>query len=187
MIDLESRIQEIVADLAPASKAGMAISGIKKTLNTSSQIVDAVNNIGDSLQNNLGKGGVVGKVGGWMAGKTTKVVGGVAGTVVAGTLKTVADIIPDSSDMKSPDTDKKIAYCIDTYPLPTDKSSLFDLLQFVAKNVDTKNSPYGKNAIGAFKNLHEKVGAALSIAAKGDIDLLKLAKSYMPKKKFGIF
>lgn len=187
MNDLELRIQQIVTDLAPSPKAGTVLSSIKKTLNTSSQIADAVNNIGDSLQENIGKGGVTGMVGGWMAGKTTKFVGGVAGTVVAGTLKTVADIIPDSSDIKSPDTDKKIAYCIDTYPLPTDKSSLFDLLQFLAKNVDTKNSPYGKNAIMAFKNLHEKVGAALSIAAKGDNDLLKLAKSYMPKKKFGIF
>lgn len=173
--------------MAPTSNAGKTISRIKKTLSSSSQIADAVNNIGDSLKDNIGKGSVAGRVGGWMAGKTTRIVGGVAANVVAGTLKTVAEIIPDASDLKYPETDKKIAHCIDSYPLPVDKHELFELLQFSFNCSNSKNVLYGKQAIESFKNLYKKVNTAFLISAKGDDDLLKLAKEYMPKKKFGLF
>lgn len=102
MTDLEKRINELARDLTPSGKVGNALAGVKKTLNSSSHIVDAVKNFGDNLQDNIeeGVGGVTGTIGGWVAGKATKLAGGVAGGIVAGTLKTVAGIIPDSSDLK---------------------------------------------------------------------------------------
>lgn len=85
MIDLEKRIDVVLGTLSPNNKIGTVFSMVKKTLNSSSQIVDAVNNIGVSLQENLKDevGGITGTVGGWIAGKTTKLVGGVAGGIVA--------------------------------------------------------------------------------------------------------
>ncbi|MDE6484417.1 MAG: hypothetical protein K2L14_03360 [Duncaniella sp.] len=189
MTELESRINKILGNLAPTSTIGSALSGIKKTLNSSSQIVDAVNNLGDSLHEQIDEnvGGIIGSVGGWMAGKSTKLVGGLAGGLVAGALKTVAGIIPDSSDIKHPETDTKIAHCIDTYTLPTDKDKLYELLQFVWTNSNSKSSPYGKLTLSSMKNLLSRVQATFKVAAKNDAELQELAKPYMPKKRFGIF
>lgn len=189
MTELEERINKSLGVLGPKSKAGAVMSGIKKTLNSSSHIVDAVNNIGDSLQENIEDevGGITGTVSGWVAGKTTKFVGGVAGGIVAGTLKTVAGIIPDSSDIKLPETDRKVAHCVDTYPLPSDKNELYELLQFVWTSINSKSTPYGKITIESLKNLHIRVHSAFLISAKDDKELLQLAKPYFPKKRFGLF
>ena len=189
MTELEKRINDLLGSLAPNSKTGAVFSRVKKSLNSSSKIVDAVNNIGDSLQENIedGVGGVTGAVGGWIAGKTSKLVGGLAGGVVAGTLKTVAGIIPDSSDVKLPETDRKLAHCIDTHPIPCDKQELFELLQFTWTNVNSNNSPYGKQTKEAFKNALSRVQNAFSSFAKEDKELLRMAQPYLPKKRFGLF
>ncbi len=188
MTELEKRIQKELGLLAPTSKTATALAGIKKVLNSSSHIVDAVNDFGDNLQDNIedSVGGFTGTIGGWMAGKTTKIVGGIAGGVVSGTLKTVAGVIPDSSDIKQPESDRKVAHCIDSYSIPSDKNELFELLQFVWNSTNSKNTPYGKQTIESFKNLHSRVQAAFQIAASEDNNLQQLAKPYyMPKKKFG--
>lgn len=189
MTDLEKRINEVLGTLSPNNKIGTVFSGIKKTLNSSSQIVDAVNNIGDNLQENIEDevGGISGTIGGWVAGKTTKLVGGVAGGIVAGTLKTVAGIIPDPSDIKLPETDKKVAHCIETYSVPRDTGELFELLQFLWAIVNSKNTPYGKHTMEAFKNALPRVQSAFTAASKNDEKLLQMGKPYLPKKRFGLF
>ena len=189
MTELELNINKLVEDLAPTNKIDIALSGIKKTLNSSSHIVDAVTHIGDNLQDNLEDsiGGITGRIGGWVAGSSTKFVGTVAGGIVAGTLKTVAGIIPLSSDLKLPETDRKVAHCIDTYSLPVEKEALFELLQFASNNSISKTSPYGIKTKESFKNLLSRVQSAFMIAAKDDTELQMLAKPYLPKKRFGIF
>lgn len=165
------------------------MSSVKQTLNASSNIVTAVNDFSDNLQNNLeGEvGGIVGSVGGWIAGKSTKLVGGIAGGVIAGTLKTVAGIIPDSSDLKLPETDRKVAHSINTYPLPSEKTELFNFLQYIWGEINSDTTPFGKQSIAAIKSLYPRVHAAFLIAAKQDVMLLEQAKAYAPKKRFGIF
>lgn len=189
MTDLEIRINELLDSLSPTSKTDKAFSNLKKTLNSSSKMVESVNSIGDSLQTNIqsGVGGVTGAIGGWVAGKTTKLVGNVAGGVVSGALKTVADIIPDSSDIKTPETDSEIARCIDSCVIPADKDELFELLQYCWNNMNPKSSPFGNQAVKSFKTLHSKVHTAFLIAANDDSRLLKIAKPYFPPKRFGIF
>ncbi len=189
MTDLEKRINALVNSLAPNSLTSKTLSGIKKTLNSSSNLVDSINNIGDRLQDNIEEsvGGVTGSVSGWIAGKTTQFAGGIAGGIVAGTLKTVAGIIPDSSDIKLPESDKKVAHCIATFSLPTEKLELFELLQYTWNAINSKSNPYGKQTIDAFKTCHSKVYSTLIIAAKDDNELLQLSKSFAPKKRFGIF
>lgn len=189
MTELEQRINSVLGILAPQNKMGKALSGIKKTLKSSSHIVDAVNNIGENLQENLEDevGGITGTVGGWVAGKTIKIGGGLVGGIVAGTLKTVADIIPDSSDIKLPESDAKIAHCIDTYPIPTDKDELFNLLQFTWNSINSKSTPYGKQTLDSLKRCHSKIHSAFIIAAEGDKNLLDLSKPFAHKKRFGLF
>lgn len=189
MTELEKRIDQLIRDIAPTGNIGRTLSNVKKTLNSSSNIVNAVNNLGDNLQDNIEEevGGLTGTIGGWMLGKTTKLAGGVAGGIVAGTLKTVAGIIPDSSDLKLPETDKKIAHCIDTYTIKTNKKELLELLQFISGTLMSSTSPYGKQASEALKRLHSRTYSALLIAAKDDDDILAHAKSYAPKKRFGLF
>ena len=189
MTELENRINEVIGLMAPTSKTAKAMSSVKQILNASSHIVTSVNDFGDSLQNNLeGEvGGIVGSVGGWIAGKSTKLVGGIAGGVIAGTLKTVAGVIPDSSDIKLPETDRKVAHSINTYPLPSEKTELFNLLQYLWGQINSESTPFGKQSIAAFKSLHPRVHAAFLIAAKQDAMLLEQAKAYSPKKRFGIF
>ena len=189
MTELEQRINELREALAPSGKIANTLSGIRKTLNSSSHIVDSVTNFGDNLQENIadGVGGVTGKVGGWLVGNSTNLVGKVAGGAIVGTLKTVAGIIPDSSDLKFPEVDKKVAHCVDTYSLPVEKDKLFELLQFIAGSCDSKTSPYGKQTIQSMKNLQSRVQSAFMIATKDDTELQLLAKPYLPKKRFGIF
>lgn len=189
MTELEKRINEVVRDAAPAGKVGQAFSKVKKTLDSSSDIVGAVNRFGDNLQDNIeeGVGGLTGTIGGWMAGKATKLTGGVAGGIVAGTLKTVAGIIPDPSDLKSPETDRKVAHCIDTCALPTGKTELLELLQFIRGSLDSSAVTYGRFAMESFRVLHSRAYSAALIASKDDQDMLKLVKSSAPKKRFGIF
>lgn len=189
MTELEKRINRVTGGLTPKGMVGRTLSSVKKTLNSSSNIVVAVNDFSDNLQENIGEevGGITGAIGGWVAGKATKVAGGLAGGIVAGTLKTVAGIIPDSSDLKLPESDQKVAYCIDTCTLPTDKSELFELLQFVHGALNSSSSPYGKQAKSSLTALHKRVYAALLVAAKNDSEILNVAKDYAPQKQFGLF
>lgn len=187
MTELELHIQKVLGFLEPKSKTGTTLKGIKNVLNSSSQIVDSVNDFGDNLQENIedGVGGFTGSIVGAVAGKTTRFVGGVAGGVISGALKTVAGIIPDSSDIKLPESDRKVAHCIDTYSIPSDKNELFKLLQFSSNNIGSKHSPFGKQAMESLKKLHSKVQSAFLIVAKDDKELQRLAKPYMSKKMFG--
>ena len=189
MTDLEKRINELLGCTGPKSLVGKALTGVKNTLNSSSKIVDAVDDLGDALQDNIEEeiGGVTGAIGGWVAGKATKLTGAVAGGIVAGTLKTVAGIIPDSSDPKSPELDKKVAHCIDSYSFSSEKKDLIELLQFVWGTQNSSVSPYGGQTMKSLKNLHTRVYSALQIVAKDDQPTLSIAKSYAPKKRFGLF
>ncbi len=189
MTELERRINELTSTLSPSGIVGKTLSEVKKGLNSSSNIADAVADFGENLQDNIEDeiGGITGAIGGWVAGKTTKVVGRVGGGLVAGTLKTVAAIIPDASDLKMPESDKKIAHCIDTYTIPTDKKELFELLQYLSVTLRSADLPYGKQAVESFKALQQRVYSTLLVVAEGDQTLLKLSKPYAPKKRFGLF
>lgn len=189
MTELERRLNQLIDSLAPKGNTAKALSGIKDTLNSSSQLVDAVNNIGDDLQDNLKEsvGGVTGAVTGWMAGKTTKLMGGIAGGVVAGTLRTVAGMIPDLSDIKRPENDRKIAFCINICPIPSDKNELFELLQYTWNVFNSKSTPFGKQAIESFKILHNQVYSAFLVVAINDSELMLLSKKYAPQKRYRLF
>lgn len=189
MTELERRIDKVVSSLTTKGVTGKTLSGIKKTLNSSSHIVDAVTNFGDNLQDNLEEeiGGITGTIGGWVVGKSTKLVGGVAGGLVAGTLKTVAGIIPDVSDIKQPESDKKVAHIVDTCPLPGDPNELYEMLQYISNSLNSPSMPYGKQTIEALKTLHTKVYSTIQQIAKNDKNLLMLSKNFAPKKRFGIF
>lgn len=111
------------------------LSKTKKLLNSSSQMVEAV----DELSNNLGKsiskgmgGGLIGGASGWVTKTVTKKVAGVGTGVISGTLKSVAALIPDASDPQYGKTDQEIATLIDTFKLPLDKDELFETLQWVS-------------------------------------------------------
>lgn len=189
MTELEQRINNVLAALQPQNKVSKTLSSLKKTLNSSSHIVDTVNNLGDNLQDNIkdGVGGIAGKLGGWVAGKTTKLAGGIAGGVIAGTLKTVAGVIPDASDLKLPETDQKIARCIETYSLPLDKNELFALLQYCWGNVNASTPVFGQQTLGALRALHERAHTTFLTIAKEDSEMQHLAHPYFPKKKFSMF
>jgi len=188
MTELESRIIELISGNSKKSGFNKAMSTVKKTLDSSTYIVDAVNDIGDSLKENINHSvkGIPGSVGGWVAGKTTKIVGGLGAGVVAGTLKTIAGIIPDSSDPKSRDIDIKISQLVDCYSLPTQKEEIFSLLQYLWANISSDNAIYGKHTLESMKKLHAKTFEALKVLADKNDPILKLAKSYAPKKFFGI-
>lgn len=188
MIHLESEINALLLANKSTTSVGKALSKAKNTLNASSHIVDAVNNFGDSLEENLDEvGGVAGSAAGWIAGKTTKLVGGIGAGIIAGTLKTVAGIIPDGSNPKQPETDLKIAALVDSYPLPTDKTQLMELLQWVHGHITSTKTPFGKSTLESLKSIHPRIFEAVKIVAENDERTLKLAKSYAPKKKFGFF
>lgn len=189
MTELEKRINELIGRSGPKNIVGKTLSGVKNTLNSSSNIVTAVNNFGDSLQDNIEDeiGGVTGAIGGWVAGTATKLTGTVAGGIVAGTLKTVAGIIPDSSDPKLPELDKKVAHLIDSYSIPSEKEGLIELLQFVWGTQKSTDRPFGKQTMSSLRNLHSRIYSTLQIVAKDDQCSLAIAKSYAPKKRFGIF
>ena len=189
MVELEKRINKVLGTLAPQSMVGKALSGVKNTLKSSSNIVEGVNNFGDNIQDHIEEevGGVLGSVTGFMASKAVKIGGGIAGGVVSATLKTVAGVIPDSSDIKSQETDRKIAHCIDTFTIPSDKTQLYEHLQYIHGIINSSNTPYGKNAMSSFKTLHEKIFSTFKIVAKDDNELIQLSKMYAPKKRFGIF
>lgn len=189
MIHLESEINALLNANKLTTGVGKALSKAKSTLNASTHIVDAVNNFGDSLEENLDEvvGGVAGAATGWIAGKATKLVGGIGAGIVAGTLKTVAGVIPDASNPKQPETDLKIAALVDAYPLPTDKTQLMELLQWVHGHINSTKTPFGKSTLDSLKSIHSRIFEAIKIAAENDDRTLRLAKSYAPKKKFGFF
>ena len=106
MTELEKRINEQIAELMPKGKLKKSLSNVRKTLNSSSYIVEVVSDISGRIEDNLGAeiGGVTGKVSGKavgdavgkaagkIIGKSVDVIGGLTGSVIAGTLKTVAAI-----------------------------------------------------------------------------------------------
>lgn len=189
MIHLESEINKILEGGKVSNMVGKTLSATKSVLNSSSHIVDAVHNFADNLENeiNEGVGGIGGAAAGWIAGKATKTVGGLGGGIIAGALKTVAMVIPDASNPKQPETDLRIANLVDTYPLSNDKNNLFELVQWLYGQINLKGSPYGKSTVEAFKNLHQRAFAMLSVVARNDVEMTALAKSFAPKKKFGLF
>lgn len=187
MTELEKRITSVIDSLKPKGNTGKAIRGIKQTIYSSSHIVDSINNFGDNLQHTLSKeGGIPGAVGGWIAGKTTKFMGSVTGGIVVGALKTVAGIIPDSSDIKLPESDRKVAHSVDTCPIPVDKYELYYMLQYISSALNSQSSPFGQQTKASLKSLHARVYSAFLQVAKDDCNLLALSKDFMPKKRFGI-
>lgn len=192
MTELETRLNKLSKKLEKKRGVGKTLSNVKRGLKSSSHFVDSVKNFGDNLGNNLGNnleeiGGIAGAIGGWAVGKTVKLAGGLACGIASGTIKTVADTIPDASDLKLPETDKKIAFCIDTCPLPSNEAELIELLQFISGTLKSKNSPYGKTAISSFKELHAKVYSEIVQVVKPDKKTLEYIKPYAPKKQFGVF
>ena len=100
MIALELEIKNLLESLAPTSGVAKQLSKTKKILDSSSHMVEAVDNFSKALKKNVGKGlggGITGGVSGWVASKTTKVVGGLGAGAVSAILQTTAAMIPDSS------------------------------------------------------------------------------------------
>lgn len=189
MTQLEELICEIIADSTDTTKSGQTLSKIKGLLNSSGEMVEAVNNFGDTLNTNLKEsvGGLTGKVGGWIAGKTTKVVGGISTGVVSGTLKTIASLIPVKGDLKGSELDTKISQLVETYSLPIEKNQLFELLQFLYNNLNAEKPVFGEKTLAAMKRLHVKAYDHFCVITGKDEDIFNLAKKYSPKKKFGFF
>ena len=188
MTQLEDLIREVV-DTTDTTKTAQNLSKIKDFLNSSGEMVESVNKLGNTLNKNLkgGVGGLTGMVSGWIAEKTTKVVGGISAGVVSGTLKTIATLIPDKGDLKGSELDTKISHLIDTYSLPTDKKQLFELLQFFYNNLYAEEPMFGEKTLTAMKKLHVKTYDHFCVIAGKDEDIFNLAKRYSPKKKFGLF
>lgn len=196
MTELEIRINEQISELMPKGKFKKSLSNVRKTLNSSSYIVEAVSDISVRIEENLGSeiGGVTGKVSGKavgdavgkaagkIIGKSVDVIGGLTGSVIAGTLKTVAGIIPDSSDLKFPESDKKIAHCVDTFVLPVDSGSLLETLQYTWSVINSKTSPFGKQTLKAMKNLNSRAYSSLMALSNGDETMLNLARNYISPK-----
>lgn len=196
MTELEIRINDKIAELIPKGKIGKSLSNIKKTLNASSYIVDAVGDVSNRLEENIGGeiGGVtgrlsgkvvgdaVGKAAGKIVGTSVNIIGGLTGGVIAGTLKTVAGIIPDTSDLKFTESDKKIALCIDTFVLPTDQDALLEILQYSWSVINSKNSPFGKQTLKAMKDINSRAFAFLMKLSNGDDHLVELARNYISPK-----
>lgn len=189
MTQLEELICEVVTDATDTSKTAQNLSKIRSLLNSSGEMVEAVNNFGDTLHTNLKEsvGGLTGRVGGWIAGKTTKVVGGISAGVVSGTLKTIATLIPNNGDLKGSELDSKISQLVDTYSLPIEKNPLFALLQFLYNNTNAEQPVFGEKTLKAMKKLHVKAYDHFCVITGKDEDIFNLAKNYFPKKKFGLF
>lgn len=189
MIHLESEINKLLGCGNVNNVVGKTLSSAKNALNSSSCIVDAVHVFADNIENEIdeGVGGIMGAAAGWVAGKATKTVGGIGGGIIAGTLKTVAKVIPDATNPKQPEIDLRIADLVNTYPLSNDKEKLFELVQWLHSQIHSNDCQYGKSAIEAFKKLHQKAFSMLSVVAKDDFEMIELSKSFAPKKKFGLF
>lgn len=185
MTHLESEINKILEGGKVNNIVGKTLSATKTALNSSSHIVDTFHNFADNLENEIseGVGGIGGAAAGWIAGKATKTVGGLGGGIIAGALKTVALVIPDASNPKQSETDLRIANLVETYPLSNDKNNLFELVQWLHGQINFKGSPYGNSTKEAFKKLHQRSFAMLSVIAKNDIEMTELAKPFAPKKK----
>lgn len=189
MTQLEQLIGEVVQNSIETTKTSRNLSKIKDVLNSSGGMVESVSQFGDTLNSNLKEslGGMTGKVGGWIAGKTTKVVGGIGAGVVSGTLKTLTTLLPDKGNLKSPELDTKISQLVDTYTLPTDKNQLIELLQFLYNNLNVEQTLFGEKTLRAMKKLHVKTYDQFCILTDKDDNIFNLAKKYSPKKKFGLF
>lgn len=187
MIALELEIKNLLESLAPTSGVAKQLSKTKKILDSSSHMVEAVDNFSKALKKNVGKGlggGITAGVSGWVASKTTKVVGGLGAGAVSAILQTTAAMIPDSSDPKSTDTDLKIAQLINNYTLPKDKNELFDLLQWIYVQLQSDHTPFGDQTIESLEKIHQRTYEMLKVLCKNDEEMTNLSKQYAPKKKF---
>ena len=188
MTELEKQITELLEEKIEKKGVIKTMSMVKKTLDSSSILVDSINELGDTLKDNINNSvkGKSGTVSGWIAGKSIKIVGGLGAGVIAGTLKTVAGIIPDSSDPKNKELDTRISQLIKQYPIPLQKESLLELLQYLWSHISLDNPFFGKMTLEAMKGVHENVYETLKNITEKNDPILKLAKSYIPKKKFGL-
>lgn len=188
MTDLEKQIKDILEEKSEKKGVTKTLSTVKKTLDSSSMLVDSINELGDALKDNINNSvkGIGGSLSGWIAGKTTKIVGGVGAGVIAATLKTVGSLIPDSEDPKNKELDIQISRLVKQCPLPLQKESLLELLQYLWSNISMENPLFGKKTLESMKEVHENVYASLKNITEKNDPILKLAKSYVPKKKFGL-
>ena len=185
MVDLENKISELIKSSAPNSKLSKNLSKAKRFLKTKEGMTETVHNVGNILKESIkdNVGGVRGSLTGWVAGKTTNVVGGLGVGVISAAMKTVATIIPDGYDTKGKKLDEEICHLVETYPLPVDKQSLFELLQFLSNNIQASQPQYGEKTLAAMKKLQIKVYDHFVTLVDKDDNLFKLAKSYAPKKR----
>ena len=190
MTELENlivkHIDELYADTTAAKKT---FGSVKKALNVSAGAVKTVGNIGDSIHENIKESseGKLGKVGGWMVGKTTKAVTGLGSGLIAGTIKTAAKIIPEAVSPKKPEIDASIARIVETYELPSEKTDLLETVKYLWENVYEKTSGFGDRTKKSMQTLHEEAYTMLITKAANDDRLLRIAKNYSSKKKSGMF
>lgn len=91
----------------------------------------------------------------------------------------MAGIIPDPSDLKFPESDIKIAHCVDTFVLPINRESLLETLQYTWSAINSKTSPFGKQTLKAMKSLNSKAYSSLMAVSNGDETLLEFARNYI--------
>lgn len=189
MNDLQKRINDIIENNRSTGSGNNILRGLKSGLNQSSLIcenaVDSLShNIRENIDDNLD--GVAGAVSGWMVGTSVKIVGGIAGGVISGSLKFLADIIPDRQTISKSETDRQIADCINTFVIPIDKQKILELLQFSWSIIQTPNNPFGPMSSVAFKSFNSRAYKALiNVCDASDKDLITTAKKYTAKKRFG--
>ena len=182
---LEERIFEIL----DGKQTSKFLSQTKNVLNSSGHLVTAVNVAGDNLKGSIKEsvGGFKGKFLGKMAASTTKMVGGLATGVLAGTLKTVAVFIPDGADPKNPENDAQISAMISTFPIPEDQETLIELLPWIHQQLNARDKTFGEQTLRSLKNLHPVIFNTLKSISDDDKNILNWMKAYAPAKKFGLF
>lgn len=190
MTELEKQITDVInvfqGDMTATAKTFV---NVKKALNTTAKTVKAAEDFSNSLNTNIKScsDSTIGKIGGWMAGKTTKAVIGLSSSLVAGTIKTATAIIPDAGSPKKPEIDAAISSVVEKFELPADKDELLELVKYLWENVYGKTSEFGDRTKKVMKILHDEAYTSLTSLAENDKRLLKIAKSYSPQKKFGFF
>ena len=181
-------IEEKIFEILDEKQTSKFMSQTKSVLNSSGQLVTIVNVAGDNIKGSIKEsvGGLKGKFLGKLASTTTKVVGGLATGVIAGTLKTVAFFIPDGADPKKPENDAKISAMISTFAIPEDKENLVDLLLWLHQQINAKEKTFGEQTIKTMKSLHLSIYDILKTMVNGDKNMINWMKAYAPSNKFGL-
>lgn len=190
MTELEHSITTYLTELhIETTTANKTFASVKKALSSSASAVKTVGDLGESLNHNIkeNSNGPIGKLGGWMVGKTTKTITDLSSGLVAGSLMTAASVIPDAVSPKKQEIDGEIARIVETYELPSDKNELLETVKYLWENVYEKNSIFGDKTKKSMKTLHDEAYTSLTSMVANDTRLLKIAKNYSPKKKFGLF